>query len=60
MTELQSLSDEYVSWREALPDNLSESELAYQLDDTVDQLAEVVDLLSQVELPYQANSFRRG
>ena len=40
VTELQSLSDEYLSWREALPENLSESDLTDQLEETVDQLSD--------------------
>lgn len=51
LQELEKLGQEYEDWREAMPDNLSESELASQLEETIGQLQEVVSALESIELP---------
>lgn len=45
------LSQEYETWLEAMPNNLSESALASQLNETIEHLQEVITLLDAIELP---------
>ena len=45
------LFDEYEDWRASLPKSLHGSTQARRLSDTIDQLAAVIDLLSDLELP---------
>lgn len=49
--ELQSLIKEYEAWLDAMPDNLSESALAEQLQETIDQLQEALDAVASIEPP---------
>jgi len=49
--ETQRLHEEYKHWLEVLPESLQDTELATRLTDTVDQLAGVADLLSDINLP---------
>jgi len=49
--ELQSLLKEYEAWLDAMPDNLSESELAEQLQETIDQLQEALDTVASIDPP---------
>jgi hypothetical protein len=51
LEEIQALQQEYEDWLHALPESLQESSLAERLQEAVDNLAEVVDLLSEIELP---------
>jgi len=48
---LKLLFDEYLHWREAMPENLSDSDLAFQLDETIEYFDDIMALLSEVELP---------
>jgi PHD/YefM family antitoxin component YafN of YafNO toxin-antitoxin module len=49
--EIQALLQEYEEWLEALPESLHSSSLAERLRETVDQLTQAIDVLSQIELP---------
>src|SRR5580700_1376039 len=49
--ELQALIKEYEAWLNAMPDNLSESDLAMQLQETIEQLQEAHDAVASIELP---------
>lgn len=49
--DLESLTAEYEYWLEALPENLSDSEMAAQLQETVEQLQEAVSMLDAIDLP---------
>jgi|RifCSPhighO2_12_1023870.scaffolds.fasta_scaffold381862_1 hypothetical protein len=49
--ELAHLCLEYEQWLEKLPDNLLESSLAEQLEDTVQLLSDSLELLDAVQLP---------
>lgn len=49
--ELQSLFKEYEVWLNAMPDNLSESELAEQLQETLDHLQEALDAVASIQPP---------
>jgi len=51
INELVGLSGEYDHWLNRMPENLLESELASELEETITQLEEVVDILSQLDLP---------
>jgi hypothetical protein len=50
-TELEALLDEYQSWLEALPESLQSSEMATQLEETIEQLQVAVDAVSAIEPP---------
>lgn len=45
------LFDEYGDWLASLPDSLQDTEQAHRLSDTIDQLAAVIDLLSDIDPP---------
>jgi hypothetical protein len=45
------LFDEYEDWLAAVPESLQGSEQAQRLSETIDQLAAVIDLLSDIEPP---------
>lgn len=45
------LFDEYEDWLAAVPESLQDSEQAHRLTETVDQLAAVIDLLSEIDPP---------
>lgn len=47
----ETLRDEYESWFNNLPPGISESSLADRLQETVDQLAAVVDILTDLDPP---------
>lgn len=49
--ELQALSQEYEAWLTTMPDNLSEGELAQQLQETIDQLQDALDAVASIEPP---------
>jgi hypothetical protein len=49
--ELEDLIQEYENWLEALPENLSESEQASQLQDSIEQLQEAASILDAIDLP---------
>jgi chromosome segregation ATPase len=49
--ELTHLTQEYENWLYALPENLSESGLAGQLEETTEQLQEAIELLEAVDVP---------
>jgi hypothetical protein len=48
---VETVVGEYQDWLEAMPEQLEESPLADKLRETIDQLNEVVDLLSSLDLP---------
>lgn len=50
-SELQALIKEYGAWLNAMPANLSESELAEQLHETIDQLQEALDAVAAIDPP---------
>lgn len=45
------LFEEYEDWLASLPESLQESEQGQRVSETVDQLAAVIDLLADIELP---------
>jgi len=45
------LFDEYEDWHASMPENLQESEQAHRLSETVDHLAAIIDILSEIEPP---------
>jgi hypothetical protein len=49
--ELEKLMQEYSDWLVALPEALEESAMAEQLEQTIEQLQEVLDNLESIELP---------
>lgn len=48
---VRELADEYQAWRDALPENLSGSQLAERLDEVVGQLEAIAEDLDAVEPP---------
>lgn len=48
---LEDLSAEYQNWLETLPENLSGSEQAGHLKETIEQFQEVLSILEDIELP---------
>lgn len=51
LAELQALAEEYQTWLDHVPDNLSESTLAEQIQETIDQLDTALDALTDLDLP---------
>ena len=51
LEELEQLIGEYQQWVNALPENLSQGDLAEQLQETIEQLEEAVSLLGAISLP---------
>ncbi len=49
--QIQNLLNEYQGWRSNLPEPFQEGDLAEKLDETIEQLTEVVDLLNDIDLP---------
>jgi hypothetical protein len=47
----QTLHDEYESWRDATPESLQGSDAWQRLDATVETLAEILNLISQLDPP---------
>lgn len=45
------LFDEYEDWLASVPESLQDSEQAQRLTETIDQLATVIDLLSDIDPP---------
>lgn len=45
------LFDEYEDWLASMPESLQESGQAHKLSETVDQLAAIIDMLGEIELP---------
>lgn len=45
------LFDEYEDWLAAVPESLQDSDQAQRLAETIDQLAAVIDLLSDIDPP---------
>lgn len=48
---LQELAAEYQAWRDALPANLADTELASKLEDASAELADLADTLGAIDLP---------
>lgn len=48
---LQALAGEYEMWIESLPENLQDGPQAERLSETIGQLEEVLNLLSELQLP---------
>jgi len=48
---LVQLFDEYEDWLAGIPESLQGTEQAVRLSETIDQLAAVIDLLSEVDPP---------
>lgn len=51
LAELQALSGEYQAWLNKLPENLSDSALAEQLQEAIDELDAAADTLEALDLP---------
>jgi hypothetical protein len=51
LAEVQRLQQEYEHWLEVLPEPLQDTEIGAHLAETIEQLAGVVDLLAQIQLP---------
>lgn len=49
--ELRQLATEYQAWRDAMPENLTESALAEKLEETVEVLESIADDLWAVDPP---------
>ena len=49
--ETRHLAAEYQTWRDALPENLQEGQMADQLDEVVLELEEVADQLEAIQPP---------
>lgn len=47
----EALRDEYATWFNNLPPGISESNLAERLQETVEQLAAAVDILTELDPP---------
>ena len=45
------LFDEYEDWLASMPESLQNSGQGQRVSETVDQLASVIDLISEIELP---------
>jgi hypothetical protein len=51
LAEVQALQTEYEDWFAALPESLSESQLAERLTETIDQFQVAADMLAEIEVP---------
>ena len=51
IAEIQALTEGYQDWLDAMPENLTESELADRLRETVDLLEQATEVLEQVDPP---------
>lgn len=51
LVEIQALADGYQDWLDAMPANLTESDLADRLRETVDLFQQAIDALDQVDPP---------
>ena len=51
LSAVEALHDEYEEWLSAMPESLEGSILADRLRDTVDKLAQAVEVLSELDLP---------
>lgn len=51
LAELELLADEYQHWLDSLPENLTQSQLACQLEETIESLQELATQLEQIDLP---------
>jgi len=49
--DVQQLHQEYEQWLESLPESLQDTEQANRLTETVEQLATVLDVLSDLNPP---------
>lgn len=49
--ELRTLASEYESWMENLPESLCDSSLASALEETILNLTEAADTLTEIQLP---------
>ena len=51
IADIQALADGYKDWLDAMPANLTDSELADRLRETVDRFQQAIDALDQVDPP---------
>lgn len=51
LNELMALRQEYENWLQKLPENMAESQLAEELEETIEFLRESCDTLNNVSLP---------
>lgn len=49
--DAQRLQQEYEHWLEVLPEPLQDTDMAARLAETIEQLAGVVDLIAEIQLP---------
>jgi hypothetical protein len=49
--EAQALLEDYQTWRARLPESLQDSDLATKLDEAIEKLAEVAEILADIDLP---------
>lgn len=50
-SSLQVLQAEYEAWLEALPESMSDGDLAERLRETIEQLGAAADLVAEIEPP---------
>ncbi len=48
---LQTLLQEYQHWLDTIPENLSESPIVSQLQETIEQMQDILELLQSLDLP---------
>lgn len=51
IANLDGLTLEYQHWLESMPDNLSESQLAFELEETIEALQDISEQLQDLNLP---------
>jgi hypothetical protein len=51
IAEVQKLQQEYERWHASIPEPLQDSEQATRLSETIEQLATIADMLSDLQLP---------
>jgi hypothetical protein len=49
--QVQQLHDECAHWHTSMPEGQQDSDLAERLSDTIEQLANILELLSDLDLP---------
>ena len=49
---IQALAEEYQDWFDRLPENFQNSDQGVQLEQTVDQLQQILDILAELEVPH--------
>ena len=50
-SDLRQLAEEYQRWRDATPENLTEGQLAQELDDAIGQLEAIADDVAAIQPP---------